>query len=142
SEAGYAVLEAGGTAADAVVAVQLMLGLVEPQSSGLGGGAFLVYRDAALGEIKTYDARETAPLAADGSYWLDADGEPLPFRDAVIGGRSAGVPGTPMLLETVHRDHGLLPWPDLFEPAIRTAEEGFAVSQRLADAIPAAQGLD
>lgn len=142
SEAGYAVLEAGGTAADAVVAVQLMLGLVEPQSSGLGGGAFLVYWDAALGELKTYDARETAPLSADGSYWLDADGEPLPFWDAVIGGRSAGVPGTPMLLETIHRDHGLLPWPDLFEPAIRTAEEGFAVSQRLADAIPTARGLD
>ena len=94
TQAGYAVLEAGGTAADAAVAVQAMLGLVEPQSSGLGGGAFALYWDSALGDLTSFDARETAPLAAGPAYWLGPDGEPLGFVDAVIGGRSAGVPGT------------------------------------------------
>lgn len=142
TQAGYAVLEAGGSAADAAVAVQAMLGLVEPQSSGLGGGAFVLHWDAALGKLTTYDARETAPLAADQDYWLGEDGEPLAFMDAVIGGRSAGVPGTPLLLEVLHRKYGRLPWSGLLQPAIDTAEQGFTVSQRLADAIPAAPGLD
>ncbi|RUT31389.1 gamma-glutamyltransferase [Arsenicitalea aurantiaca] len=142
TEAGHAVLARGGSAADAAVAVQVMLGLVEPQSSGLGGGAFLLHYDAALGEITTYDARETAPLAADETYWLNEAGEPLPFMEAVVGGRSAGVPGTPKLLEAIHADHGRLPWGSLFEDAITTAEDGFSVSQRMADAIAGAQGLD
>ncbi len=142
TRAGYAVLEAGGTAADAAVAVQAMLGLVEPQSSGLGGGAFALYWDAALGELTTYDARETAPLAADEKYWLGEDGAPMEFIAAVVGGRSAGVPGTPKLMETLHGKFGRLPWAGLLQPAIDTAEQGFTVSQRLADAIPLAPGLD
>ncbi|WP_196259227.1 gamma-glutamyltransferase [Pelagibacterium limicola] len=142
TEAGYAVLEAGGTAADAAVAVQVMLGLVEPQSSGLGGGAFLLYWDAETGTLTSYDAREKAPLAADETYWLGEDGEPLAFMDAVIGGRSAGVPGTPKLLEVLHQDHGSLDWADLLQPAVETAENGFTVTQRLAGAVAGAQGLD
>lgn len=142
TEAGYAVLAAGGSAADAAVAVQVMLGLVEPQSSGLGGGAFLLYWDAENGALTSYDARETAPLAADGDYWLDENGEPLAFMDAVIGGRSAGVPGTPMLLEVLHQDHGTMDWAELLQPAIDTAENGFAVTQRLADSVAGATGLD
>lgn len=142
TRAGHAVLAAGGTAADAAVVVQTMLGLVEPQSSGLGGGAFLLYWDAEAGELTTYDARETAPLAADESYWLDDNGAPRGFRDAVIGGRSAGVPGTPLLLETLHRDHGVLPWASLMQPAIETAERGFAVTRRMAGSVALAEGLD
>lgn len=142
AEAGLAVLAAGGTAADAAVAVQAMLGLVEPQSSGLGGGAFLLHWDAEAGELTTYDAREKAPMAADERYWLNAAGEPLPFMEAVIGGRSAGVPGTPKLLEQLHADHGSMAWADLLAPAIETAEAGFTVTQRLADAVAGAQGLD
>lgn len=142
TQAGHAVLAAGGTAADAAVVVQTMLGLVEPQSSGLGGGAFLLYWDADAGELTTYDARETAPLAADGSYWLDDKGEPRAFRDAVVGGRSAGVPGTPLLLEMLYRDHGSLPWAGLMQPAIETAERGFTVTRRMAESVAAAQGLD
>lgn len=142
TQAGYDVLAAGGSAADAAVAVQTMLGLVEPQSSGLGGGAFLLYWDAATGELTTYDAREKAPLAADGDYWLDESGEPMGFMDAVIGGRSAGVPGTPMLLETLHTDHGTMDWAELLQPAIDTAENGFTVTQRMADSVAGATGLD
>ena len=142
TQAGYDVLAAGGSAADAAVAVQTMLGLVEPQSSGLGGGAFLLYWDAASGELTTYDAREKAPLAADGDYWLDENGEPMAFMDAVIGGRSAGVPGTPMLLETLHSDHGTMDWAELLQPAIDTAENGFTVTQRMADSVAGATGLD
>lgn len=142
TEAGYAVLESGGTAADAAVAVQAMLGLVEPQSSGLGGGAFLLYYDAESGDLTSYDARETAPLAADESYWLNEDGEPLGFWDAVIGGRSVGVPGTPMLLEVLHRAHGTMDWAGLLQPAIETAETGFTVTQRMADSVAGARGLD
>ncbi|WP_421950727.1 gamma-glutamyltransferase [Pelagibacterium sp.] len=142
TQAGYDVLAAGGSAADAAVAVQTMLGLVEPQSSGLGGGAFLLYWDAATGELATYDAREKAPLAADGDYWLDENGEPMAFMDAVIGGRSAGVPGTPMLLERLHSDHGTMEWAELLQPAIDTAEAGFTVTQRMADSVAGATGLD
>lgn len=132
AEAGAKVLRAGGTAADAMVAVQTVLGLVEPQSSGLGGGAFLVWYDAATGEVTTLDGRETAPLAAVPTLFQDEDGEPLEFFDAVVGGRSVGTPGTPALLEAAHRRWGRSNWPSLFEPAIRLAEEGFAVSPRLA----------
>ena len=134
-EAGADVLAAGGTAADAMVAVQAVLGLVEPQSSGLGGGAFLVYYDALTGELTTLDGRETAPLAATPTLFQDADGEPLGFFDAVVGGLSVGTPGTPALMEDAHRRWGRANWQGLLEPAIALAEGGFAVSPRMAGAI-------
>ena len=131
-EAGAAILRQGGSAADAMVAVQVVLGLVEPQSSGLGGGAFLVWYDAATGEMTTLDGRETAPLSATPTLFQDEFGEPLKFFDAVVGGRSVGTPGTPALLEEAHRRWGRSPWPSLFERGIDLAENGFAVSPRLA----------
>lgn len=131
-KAGADVLAAGGTAADALVAVQTMLGLVEPQSSGLGGGAFLVWYDAASGKITTLDGRETAPLAVTPRLFQDDQGAPLKFFDAVVGGRSVGTPGTPALLEEVHKRWGTQPWGDLLAPATAMAEKGFAVSPRLA----------
>ena len=132
AEAGLQVLRAGGTAADAMVVVQTLLGLVEPQSSGIGGGAFALWYDAETREITTFDARETAPTAASADLFLGADGEPLAFFDAVIGGRSVGVPGVPRLMETMHERFGRLEWAALFEPAITLAEAGFEVSPRLA----------
>ncbi|MEP2718317.1 gamma-glutamyltransferase [Pseudophaeobacter sp.] len=134
-EAGAEVLREGGTAADAMVAVQTVLGLVEPQSSGLGGGAFLVWYDAKSGEITTLDARETAPLAATPRLFQDEAGEPLKFFDAVVGGRSVGTPGTPALLEAAHRKWGRANWGSLFDAGISLAEEGFAVSPRMAGSI-------
>tara|TARA_R110000765_G_scaffold10984_12_gene34816 strand:- start:68066 stop:69844 length:1779 start_codon:yes stop_codon:yes gene_type:complete len=131
-QAGADVLSAGGTAADALVAVQTVLGLVEPQSSGLGGGAFLVWYDAASNRLTTLDGRETAPLAATPKRFLDADGEPLKFYDAVVGGLSVGVPGTPALLATAQANWGKSNWSDLLQPAIALAEGGFEVSPRLA----------
>lgn len=131
-QAGATILEAGGTAADALVAVQTVLGLVEPQSSGLGGGAFLVWYDAASGKLTTIDGRETAPLAATPRLFQDEHGEPLRFFDAVIGGRSVGTPGTPALLQMAHNKWGKQPWAGLFDPAIKLATNGFAVSPRLA----------
>ncbi len=139
AEAGRAVLAAGGSAADAAVSVQFMLNLVEPQSSGIGGGAFLLYWDASEGKLSTLDGRERAPLAATQDYWLDESGEKLGFWDAVVGGRSVGVPGTLMLLETMHKAHGRTPWADLLAPTIATAEEGFAISPRMAGSIAGAQ---
>lgn len=130
-QAGAEVLRAGGTAADAMVAVQAMLGLVEPQSSGLGGGAFLVWYDAESETLTTLDGRETAPLAATPTLFQDADGAPLKFFDAVVGGRSVGVPGTPALMEAMHARWGTQEWASLLAPAITRAEEGFAVSPRL-----------
>jgi gamma-glutamyltranspeptidase/glutathione hydrolase len=132
AEAGARVLGAGGTAADAMVAVQAVLGLVEPQSSGLGGGGFLVWYDAATGEVTTLDGRETAPLAATPGLFLDRGGAPLEFFDAVVGGRAVGTPGTPMLLEEAHRRWGRADWSGLFDDAIALAEGGFPVSPRLA----------
>lgn len=131
AQAGLDVLRAGGSAADAVVAVQTVLGLVEPQSSGIGGGAFLVWYDAKSATVTTFDGRETAPAAATPELFLGADGKPLDFFDAVIGGRSVGVPGVPRLLETVHRKYGRLDWGKLLQPAIELAESGFTVSPRL-----------
>lgn len=131
SNAGNAILNAGGNAVDAMVAIQLVLGLVEPQSSGLGGGAFLVYWDQGSKNITSFDGRETAPLAATPKLFLKDDGEPLKFFDAVIGGRSVGTPGTVKLLHEVHKAHGKLPWKDLFDPAIKLATDGFKVSERL-----------
>ncbi len=132
AEAGLEILRAGGSAADAAIAAQLVLGLVEPQSSGIGGGAFALYFDGREKSIEAYDGRETAPAAATGDMFLGPDGKPMGFYEAVVGGISVGVPGVPRLLEALHRDHGRLPWARLFEPAIRLAEEGFAISPRLA----------
>ncbi|EBA12749.1 gamma-glutamyltransferase [Roseobacter sp. CCS2] len=134
-EAGAAVLREGGTAADAMVAVQAVLGLVEPQSSGLGGGAFLVWYDATSGEVTTLDGRETAPLAVTPTLFQTEEGEPMGFWDAVVGGRSVGTPGTPMLMEEAHARWGLAEWGGLFTPAISLAEDGFTVSERLASSI-------
>ncbi len=131
-EAGTRVLREGGTAADALVAVQLVLGLVEPQSSGLGGGAFLVWYDAESGTLTTLDGRETAPLAASPTLFQDEAGEPLSFYDAVVGGRSVGVPGTPALLHEAHERWGDAPWESLFTEATTLAQDGFEVSPRLA----------
>lgn len=129
TDAGYQVLRAGGSAVDAAIAVQMVLTLVEPQSSGIGGGAFLLHSDGR--EVEAFDGRETAPAAADERLFLAADGKPLPFYEAVVGGRSVGVPGTVRMLEMAHRQHGRLPWAALFQPAIALAENGFRVSPRL-----------
>lgn len=131
-EAGAAVLAEGGSAIDAMVAVQMVLNLVEPQSSGIGGGAFLVYYDAASKQMTTLDGRETAPMAADESLFLDDNGEKLGFWDAVVGGRSVGTPGTLRLMETAHQRYGNLEWARLLQPAIDLAAGGFEVSPRLA----------
>ena len=131
SEAGAAVLRAGGSAADAMIAVQAALGLVEPQSSGLGGGAFLVWYDARTGEVTTLDGRETAPKDVTPTLFQE-DGEPMGFFDAVVGGLSVGTPGTPMLMQEAHRRWGTANWASLFEGTITLAEDGFAVSPRLA----------
>ena len=127
--AGLQVLQAGGSAVDAAVAVQMVLTLVEPQSSGIGGGAFLLHWDGR--RVQAWDGRETAPAAADERLFLGADGQPVPFMQAVVGGRSVGVPGVVRLLEAAHRAHGRLPWAQLMQPAIGLAERGFAVSARL-----------
>jgi gamma-glutamyltranspeptidase/glutathione hydrolase len=134
-EAGARVLREGGTAADGMIATQLVLGLVEPQSSGLGGGAFLVWHDGASGKITTLDGRETAPLAATPTLFQDANGQPLAFFDAVVGGRSVGTPGTPALLAEAHARWGRADWAGLFSEAIGLAETGFPVSPRLAGLI-------
>jgi gamma-glutamyltranspeptidase/glutathione hydrolase len=139
-DAGYAMLARGGSAVDAAIAAQLVLGLVEPQSSGLGGGGFMLVHDGASRRLIAYDGRETAPSAAKPERFLDRDGKPLRFLDAVIGGRSVGVPGTMALLASTHRAHGRLKWADLFAPAIALAEQGFTVSPRLAAAIATAEG--
>ncbi|SDK02294.1 gamma-glutamyltransferase [Pseudomonas indica] len=129
TEAGYQVLKAGGSALDAAIAVQMVLTLVEPQSSGIGGGAFLLHWDGQ--RLAAFDGRETAPAEADEKLFLDADGKPLEFMQAVVGGRSVGVPGAVKMLEAAHRQYGKRPWAELFQPAIRLAEEGFPVSPRL-----------
>jgi len=131
ARAGYDVLRQGGNAVDAAIAVQLVLNLVEPQSSGIGGGGFLLYYGAHERKLRAYDGRETAPAAARGDRFLDASGRPLDWPDAVVSGKSAGVPGLLRMLELAHRGHGKLPWARLFEPAIRLAEDGFPISLRL-----------
>ncbi|WP_302175768.1 gamma-glutamyltransferase family protein [uncultured Hydrogenophaga sp.] len=139
AQAGVDALRAGGSAVDAAIAVQLVLGLVEPQSSGIGGGAFLLHFDGR--RVVAYDGRETAPAAATEDLFLDAEGKPLPFAQAVLSGRAVGVPGTVAMLALAHRDHGRLPWVQLFEPAIRLAREGFLVSPRLHTLLAADPGL-
>ena len=130
TEAGREILRAGGSSVDAAIGIQLVLNLVEPQSSGLGGGAFIVHWDAKRQQVATLDGRETAPAAAKPDRFMK-DGKPMPFMEAVVGGRSVGVPGTPRLLEAAHKKWGRLPWQKLFEPALRLAEDGFTVSPRL-----------
>ncbi|MCF8468608.1 MAG: gamma-glutamyltransferase [Sneathiella sp.] len=129
--AGRDILARGGSAVDAAIATQMVLTLVEPQSSGIGGGAFLLYFDAADHRLDTYDGRETAPAAVQETHFLHADGSKKKFYEAVVGGGSVGVPGVPAMMELAHKDHGLLPWKDLFQPAIKLAEDGFAISERL-----------
>lgn len=131
AEAGRSILRAGGSAVDAAIAMQMVLNVVEPQSSGIGGGAFLLHHDAEARETTAYDGRETAPSAASQDLFLDAEGEPQPFFEAMVGGKSVGVPGLLRMLEAAHRDHGRLAWKDLFSPAIRLAKDGFEVSPRL-----------
>lgn len=135
TQAGADVLEQGGNAIDAMVAVQLMLGLVEPQSSGIGGGAFLVYWDNDKQKLTTFDGRETAPLAATPQLFQDDKGQPLQFYDAVVGGRSVGTPGTVKLLWDTHQQYGQLEWKKIIQPVIKLAEQGFNVSPRLASLI-------
>jgi gamma-glutamyltranspeptidase/glutathione hydrolase len=131
TDAGYTVLQAGGSAVDAAIAVQMVLGLVEPQSSGIGGGSFLLHHDGQRQQTEAFDGRETAPATANENLFLNTDGKPVAFFEAVVGGRAVGVPGTVQMLEDAHRRHGKLPWQQLFEPAIQLAEQGFKVSQRL-----------
>ncbi|AQR63198.1 gamma-glutamyltransferase [Brevundimonas sp. LM2] len=140
-EAGLEVLRRGGSAVDAAVAIQAVLGLVEPQSSGLGGGAFLMVFDADTGAVTAYDGREVAPAAATPELFYE-NGRPLPFRDAVLSGRSTGVPGAVAMLGLAQKDHGVLAWSDLFGAAERLARDGFVVSPRLAGmiALPGGQG--
>lgn len=132
TRAGYDVLRDGGSAVDAAITTQLVLNLVEPQSSGIGGGAFIVHFDAASNALAAYDGRETAPAAARPDRFLGPDGRPMGFGDAINNGKSVGVPGLLRMLELAHREHGRLPWARLFAPAIHIADEGFAVSPRLA----------
>ena len=129
SEAGRAMLRAGGSAIDAAIAMQMVLTLVEPQSSGIGGGAFILYWDGK--RVQAFDGREAAPAAVTEKLFLQADGTPMPFRVAQIGGRSVGVPGVLRALKLAHEQHGKLPWHALFAPAIALARNGFAVSERL-----------
>ncbi|WP_318459802.1 gamma-glutamyltransferase [Photobacterium leiognathi] len=132
SEAGADVLSKGGSAVDAMITAQLVLGLVEPQSSGIGGGGFLVYWDNDNNQMTTFDGRETAPFAATPRLFQDNQGKPLKFYDAVVGGRSVGTPGTIKLLWRSHEQYGKLAWKSLFLPAIKLAKDGFIVSPRLA----------
>lgn len=129
TEAGYQMLKQGGAAIDAAIATQLVLTLVEPQSSGIGGGSFLLYSDGK--RVQSYDGRETAPATADEHLFQDADGKAVSREIGVIGGRSVGAPGVLRMLEMAHKEHGRLPWKVLFGPAIKLAEEGFKVSPRL-----------
>jgi len=129
ADAGYQIIKAGGSAVDAAIAIQLVLALVEPQSSGIGGGAFLLFWDGE--QVHAYNGRETAPSSASENLFLDENGNSLPYSEAVRSGLSVGVPGTLALLKKAHEQHGILPWKDLFEPAIVLSEQGFRISPRL-----------
>ena len=131
TEAGYHVLESGGSAADAALAIQAMLTLVEPQSSGIGGGAFMLYWDAQARRLQAFDGRETAPAAAGQDLFLSPDGTPMRWHEALVGARSVGTPGVLRMLEQVHAQHGRLPWSQPLQPAIQQARDGFRVGPRL-----------
>ena len=141
ARAGLDILRAGGSAVDAAIATQMVLNLVEPHSSGIGGGGFMIHFTASTGEITAYDGRETAPASATPGMFLDDNGSPRRLYDAVVGGLSVGVPGLLRMLEIAHRDHGRLEWANLFEPAIELAEKGFAVSPHLHESIAGAKRL-
>ncbi len=138
--AGLEMLRRGGSAADAAIAVQLVLNLVEPQSSGIGGGAFLLFHDATQNRTVAFDGRETAPIAATPDMFLTSDGTPVTFGAAIVGGRSVGTPGTIALLARLFQQHGKLTWPELFAPAIRLAQQGFIVGPRLAKMLASDRG--
>ena len=129
TDAGYQILKAGGSAIDAAIAVQMVLALAEPQSSGIGGGAFLLHFNGK--DVEAFDGRETAPMAATEKLFIKADGKPMAFDEGMAGGRAVGVPGTVRMLELAHQQHGKLPWAVLFQPTIALAEGGFKVSSRL-----------
>jgi gamma-glutamyltranspeptidase/glutathione hydrolase len=135
AQAGLEVLQRGGSAVDAAVAVQMVLGLVEPQSSGLGGGAFMTYYDARTHKVTAYDGREVAPSGATPALFLGPDGKPMNFGAAILSGHSAGVPGAIAMLWLAHQEHGHLPWGSLFGAGERLADDGFTVSPRLAGMI-------
>ncbi|TNE38344.1 MAG: gamma-glutamyltransferase [Sphingomonadales bacterium] len=135
SEAGQEMLRKGGSATDAALAMLLALNVVEPQSSGIGGGGFLLHHDNETGLIDSIDGRETAPASASPALFLDAQGQPLPFMQAFPGGKSVGVPGNIALMKLAHDKWGRLPWADLFQPAIALARNGFTVSRPLAAAL-------
>ena len=139
TQAGYQILKAGGSAIDAAITTQMVLSLVEPQSSGLGGGGFLLLFDGH--QTKAFDGRETAPASATDTLFQSADGKALPFYGGVVGGRSVGVPGELRMLEAAHKQYGKLPWKILFAPAIKLADEGFIVSPRLATLLKGEQYL-
>ena len=142
ARAGLDVLRRGGSAVDAAVAIQAMLSLVEPQSSGLGGGAFMNYFDGRRRKLTIYDGREVAPAQASEEMFLGPDGKPLSFGAAVMSGRATGVPGAVKMLAMAHKEHGSLPWADLFGDARRTASEGFIVSPRLAKFVNSDWGIN
>ncbi len=141
SRAGMEILEAGGSATDALIAMSMVLTLTEPQSSGIGGGGFLVHYDSNAKAVKTYDGREISPAGATPDQFLGPDGAPLEFWDAVVGGVSVGVPGLLRMLEMAHQRHGKLPWERLFDPAIRLCEKGFYPTPRLNKLLAANQRL-
>ena len=127
--AGQEMLRAGGTAADAALAVMITLSVVEPQSSGIGGGGFFVYNDSATNKTFTIDGREKAPASARPDQFMGADGKPMPYQEAYVGGKSVGVPGNVRLAAMAHKKWGKLPWARLFQPAIRLAEQGYVANQ-------------
>jgi gamma-glutamyltranspeptidase/glutathione hydrolase len=132
SRAGLETLRKGGSAVDAAIAAQMVLTLVEPESSGIGGGAFLLLYDAKHNKVTSFDGREIAPASATPGMFLDASGKPRPHMDAIPGGLSVGVPGVLAMLEMAHKQYGRLPWATLFQPAIQLAEHGFPVSRKMA----------
>src|SRR6185312_12604805 len=135
AEAGLEMLRAGGTAVDAAIATQMVLGLVEPESSGLGGGAFMLVYDPKTGKTTSFDGREQAPASATPTMFLGPDGKPRAHFDAIPGGLSVGIPGVVRMLEMAHKKYGKLPWARLFAPAIKLADDGFAVGPKLARTI-------
>lgn len=139
SAAGMEMLRQGGTATDAALAMMLVLSVVEPQSSGIGGGSFLMHHDGKSGALATIDGRETAPKSATPALFLGPDGKPLPFSQAVPGGKSVGVPSNIALMKKAHAQWGRLPWASLFPPAIKLAREGFTVTRTLASALETAK---
>merc|ERR1711969_292576 len=133
--AGQEILRKGGSATDAAIAMMLTLGVVEPHNSGIGGGGFLMHHDGGTGLLESIDGRETAPAAARPDRFLGPDGKPLPFIQAWPGGYSVGVPGNLRLAWEAHRKWGKLPWADLFQPAIKLAQDGFELGERTATAL-------